>query len=447
LRRFAADRPYEPEDLRADWAPHRAVTTLSRKQVVADAHAPGGVADTASRRGQPLGYAADGGRNGMAQSKLEHARAAYAERDWDIARDRFREAHAEAPLGTDDLAALADCSWWLGDIDQCLLVQQEVYRLHLEAGRAADAALMALEIAYTLSLRGEQAQASGWMSRGVRHLADEPEGPAHGYLGYIAFEEAFWGGDLATALAQADQVHALGARHGDANLVALGVLGRGRVLVKQGRLGEGMTLLDEAMLAAVSDELDPGWAGNIYCHLMLACFEIADLRRAGEWTEATASWCERMPGAGPFLGICRVHRAQLLVVHGAWADAEREVTWVRDRFAHFDVEIVAESHYQLGELRRRRGDLDAAEASYRQAHALGRDPQPGLALVRLARDRLHCRPPQPGRPHRGVWRHDPRRRLPGRSRLSGLVIGGGRTAASRRSFRAGLRRCSHRPRP
>ena len=324
----------------------------------------------------------------MAQSALERAKAAYAERDWVSARNRFEQAHAEAPLGADDLAALADCSWWLGDIDQCLPVQHEVYRLHVEAGRAADAALMALEIAYALSLRGEQAQASGWMSRGARHLADQPEGPAHGYFGYIAFEEAFWGGDLATALAQADEVHALGARHGDANLVALGVLGRGRVLVKQGRLAEGMALLDEAMLAATSEELAPGWAGNIYCHLMFACFEIADLRRAGEWTEATVSWCERMPGAGPFLGICRVHRAQLLVVHGAWADAEREVALVRDTFAHFNVEIVAESHYQLGELRRRRGDFDAAESSYRQAHALGRDPQPGLALLRLAQGRV-----------------------------------------------------------
>src|SRR5690606_9885127 len=107
-----------------------------------------------------------------------------------------------------------------------------------------------------------------------------------------------------------------------------GVLGQGRVLVKQGRVKEGMALLDEAMLAAVSDELDPAWAGNIYCHLMLACHEIADLRRAGEWTKATASWCEEMPGAGPYMGICRVRRAQLLQTLGAWDEAEREVARV-----------------------------------------------------------------------------------------------------------------------
>jgi ATP/maltotriose-dependent transcriptional regulator MalT len=323
----------------------------------------------------------------MAQVPLKQARAAYARRDWVVAREGFRAAAAEAPLAADDLAAMADCSWWLGDLDDSLPAQQEAYRLHLEVGRIADAALMALEIGYTLSLRAEHAQASGWMSRGVRHLAEEPEGPAHGVLAYIGFEESFHGGDLDTALERADKVHELGTRHGDPTLVALGVLGRGRVLVARGEVTRGMRLLDEAMVAAVSDDLDPAWAGNIYCHLMLACHDLADLRRAGEWTEATARWCERMPGAGPFMGICRVHRAQVLTARGDWTHAEREIAHVCEELASFDVEVVAEAHYQRGELRRHRGDLVGAEEALRAAHALGRDPQPALALLRLAQGR------------------------------------------------------------
>lgn len=185
------------------------------------------------------------------------------------------------------------------------------------------------------------------MSRALRLLQDEPECVEQGYLVYIDFESAFGVSDLDAAFDQARDVHAWGRRFGDPNLVALGVRGQGRVLIKQGRVSDGMALPDEAMVAAVSQDLDPGWAGNIYCHLMPACYEIADWRRAGEWTGATARWCEEMPGAGPFMGICRVHRAQTLQVLGAWDDAEREVVRVCEDLARFHVSIVGDARTSL----------------------------------------------------------------------------------------------------
>src|SRR3712207_5507279 len=101
---------------------------------------------------------------------------------------------------------------------------------------------------------------------------------------------------------------------------------------------------------------------------MLACWQLADWRRAGEWTEVTARWCEAMPGAGPFMGICRVHRAQVLQARGAWRDAETEARRVIDELAGFMPSMVGEAHYALGDLRRQRGELAAAEESYRAAH-------------------------------------------------------------------------------
>jgi DNA-binding NarL/FixJ family response regulator len=316
---------------------------------------------------------------------LEAARDAYRRRDWVAARAHFGAARAEEPLGAEDLYALSNCAWWLGDLDEALPVQQEVYRLHIDADQRGPAALVAMDIGYTLSIRGEEAQGSGWLSRAVRLLEDQPEGVEHGYLDYVlGFEAALAVPQLDEGLEAARRIHGLGQRFGDPTLTALGVLGQGRVLVKQGQVAEGMAMLDEAMVAAVSDELDPAWAGNIYCHLMVACDEIADLRRAAEWTEVVARWCERMPGAGPFMGICRVHRARTLQVRGDWTSAEREAVRVCEELARFDVEIVAEAHYQLGDLRRQRGDLAGAEAAFQAGHRLGRDPQPGLALVRLA---------------------------------------------------------------
>lgn len=192
--------------------------------------------------------------------------------------------------------------------------------------------------------------------------------------------------DLDAAFDQARDVHAWGRRFGDPNLVALGVRGQRRVLIKQGRVSDGMALPDEAMVAAVSEDLDPGWAGHIYCHLMPACYEIADWRRAGEWTGATARWCEEMPGAGPFMGICRVHRAQPLQVLGAWDDAARGGPRLRGPGA-LPREHRRGRPYQLGDLRRQRGDRSGSEDAFRAAHGLGRDPQPGLALLRLAQGR------------------------------------------------------------
>lgn len=324
---------------------------------------------------------------------LDDARAAYARRDWLAARDAFAAAAAArspGALGPEDLYAQANAAWWLGAIDEALAVQQDAYRLFLAGGERRAAAMVALDVGYTLALRGEEAPASGWMSRAVRLLEGEDDCPERAMLTYLAFEEALGASDLEAAFDAALAVHQAGTRFGDPNLLALGVLGQGRVLVKQGQVAAGMALLDEAMVAAVSEDLDPGWAGNIYCHLMLACHELADLRRSMEWTGATARWCDTMPGAGPFMGICRVHRAQTLQVLGQWDEAEREAARVCEEMSSFHVAVVAEARYQLGEVARQRGDLAAAEAAFVEAHRLGRDPQPGLALLRLAQGRVEA---------------------------------------------------------
>jgi DNA-binding CsgD family transcriptional regulator len=315
------------------------------------------------------------------------ARAAYDRRDWRSARAAFRAADRQGDLATDDVYALANCSWWLGELDESLPVMERAYRLAVDERRPEVAGLVALDIGYTFALRGEEAQSSGWMRRAVRLLERLPDAVERGYLRHVDFEVEFSARNLDAAYEAATDVAALGERFGDETLTALGTLGRGRILVRRGVVDEGVTLLDEAMVAAVSDRLDPSWAGNIYCHLMLACHEIADLRRAGEWTEITARWCQGMPGAGPFMGICRVHRAQVMQVRGAWDQAERELEHVYDELSHFDLEVVAEAHYVHGDVRRLRGDLGGAEARYRAALRLGRDPQPGLALLHLDRGR------------------------------------------------------------
>jgi DNA-binding NarL/FixJ family response regulator len=318
---------------------------------------------------------------------LQDARDAFARRDWVRARAAFETARARATLSSDDTYAAADAAWWLGLIDEALAAYEDAYHLYLREHRPRKAANSALGIGYTLALRGDGAIGSGWMSRAVRLLEGEAESVEHGYLVFIEIETALGAGELESAIVRSRDLQEMGRRFADPTLTALGVVGEGRALIKRGQVSRGLALLDEGMLAAVSEEMDPSWAGNIYCSLMIACHELADVRRAAEWTQATARWCESMPAAGPFMGICRVHRAQILQLQGGWDDAEREAIRVCAELAHFDVGTVAEAHYQLGEVCRLRGRLAAAEDAYRHAHAMGRDPQPGLALLRLAQGR------------------------------------------------------------
>lgn len=319
--------------------------------------------------------------------ELREAHAAYGRRDWVVARECFRAARNVAPLSGEELYALANTHWWLGELDEAMPLLADAHRALLSEGQPRTAALVALDTGYTYALRGEEAQASGWLGRAARLLEDEGDCAERGYLLYCDVEEACAGDSLEAALAGAREVMAIGRRFGDRCLMALAALAEGRIRIRQGELAEGMALLDEAMVAAVSDDLDPGWAGNIYCNLMLTCWEVADWQRAEEWTRVTAAWCEAMPGAGPFMGICRVHRAQVLQLRGELAAAEAEVRRVCEDLAHFHVAMVGEARYQLGELCRQRGDFAGAQEAYAEAHRLGRDPQPGLALLRVAQGR------------------------------------------------------------
>lgn len=320
--------------------------------------------------------------------KLAAARAAFAARHWTGAHDGFITARQEVPLDADDLSALAAASWWLGLMDESLAVGEEAYGRYLEASDHRRAAMRAFDIAYAYFLRGNEAVGGGWVSRAQRLLADQPDCPEQGYLLYFAVETSLDGGE--GTMAKARQVQHFGRRHADRNLVAAGIVAEGRVLIKLGRAQDGLALLDEGMLEASAEDMSPTWAGNIYCHLMAACYELGDIRRAAAWTQSTADWCDRMAPAVLFKGICQVHRAQVMQIRGAWTQAQDEAERVCQDVAHIHVGIVAEGRYQIGEIRRLRGDLEGAEDAYRRGHHLGRDPQPGLALLRLAQGRTEA---------------------------------------------------------
>ena len=283
---------------------------------------------------------------------------------------------------------MAEAAWWLGRMTEAIEMYSSVYRHYLDADDLAGASRTAVQLSIHTRLVGEAAQSAGWSSRAMRHLDAVPESSDHGYPLFLKIAAHMGQGEIELALADARRMQSLGQRFADPTLQALGVYYEGRVLVKQAKVKQGLSLLDEAMVAALSDQLGQLWTGAIYCGLMDVCNELRDPRRAFEWTEATRRWTDPLPLASVFPGICRVHRAQVMQTRGDWAEAEAEALGASVDLVGIDVFAVADAFYEVGEVRRMRGDFKGAEEAYLKAHDHGRDPQPGLALMSLAQGRI-----------------------------------------------------------
>ena len=240
----------------------------------------------------------------------------------------------------------------LGRVEDCLRALQRAQQLHAEGGDPRRAARCAFWVVFHLINQGELAQASGWLARANRLLEHEQECAERGYLLLPVALQRVAAGDYVGARRTAARAAAIGRRVADADLVALALVRHGRAMVRQGRVGEGLVLLDEAMVAVVADELSPPVAGTVYCSVIDACQEILEWRRAHEWTAALAAWCGKQPD---------------MVTFNSYATGA--------------------SFYQQAEVYRVLGDFTAAEDAYRQASHWGLEPQPGLALLRLAQGR------------------------------------------------------------
>ena len=316
---------------------------------------------------------------------LEEGRAALRAHRYDAAYDALRSAQGVAALDVEDLHRLAEAAWWLGLMSECLQLTESAHRDFLASGHLDRAAAQALDLGGMLAMRGEPALASGWLGRARRLLADQPVGPIHGVLWYVDLSMALEEAQLDEAEQLATELRRLGDEYGDESLVALGYLGSGLATLRRGRVRDAFVLLEEAVLRVVGGGVSADWAGHIYCTMVSACLRVADLNRARQWSEAAHRWLEDFSEAVMFTGVCRAHDVELLVLEGAWVVAGQQADVVVSELRELNVEAVAEAEYQHGECHRLRGDFELAERCFERAASLGRDPQPGRALLLLAR--------------------------------------------------------------
>lgn len=319
---------------------------------------------------------------------LAQAREAYERRDWMAAYDAL-SATDPATLGGEDYARLAQAAALLGRHNDCVQALQRSYQLHLDAGDVRAAVRSAYWLAMTLMVAGEPSVAGGWVARGERLLAGLSEDIVEaGYIRCPRLLGHVFAGEFEAAYALSTEVVDYGARFGNHDLTAFGLCSQGRFTMYSGRVAEGLRLLDEAMVAIATGDLTPIIAGHVYCTMIEGCQEVSDYGRAAEWTAALHAWCEEQPDLVMFTGQCAVHRGQILRVRGAWAAAIEEFDRAAERYALMDQHhAVGLAMAERGDLQRVVGDLDAAEASYTLAGEHGHEPQPGLALLWLARGR------------------------------------------------------------
>jgi DNA-binding NarL/FixJ family response regulator len=320
---------------------------------------------------------------------VERGRECYARRAWDDAYEALARADEAAPLAAADLEKLSWSAALTARDEELLRLMERLHQMRLESGDLMGAAHAAFWLGFRLMAMGEIGRASGWLARSQRIVENEAVDCA--LRGYLLMPVAFrhlMAGELDAAHSLAEQAVAVGARCGDRDLISFALQLQGRVWIRQERIEDGLALLDEAMVAVTSDELSPLMAGLIYCGVISCCQQVYALNRAREWTSALANWCAAQPQLVTFTGSCLVHRSEIMQLGGDWAEAAEEARRAAERLTRSNERsVAAHAFYQQAEIQRLRGEFTDAEETYRRASELGREPQPGLALLRLAQDR------------------------------------------------------------
>ncbi len=320
---------------------------------------------------------------GTAMSDLERARDAVARRDWDQAYDLLAKADAHSPLSAPDLALLADMAYAAGHLDVTIGTWERAYAESMRAGDRLGAAGAAVRVAMHLLLdTALMAPVRGWAARVEKLLEGFDETPVHAWLAVVRNYERLLSGDFEEARRWARRAIETGEKCAPA-AAAIGRVAEARSLVLEGNVAEGLALLNEAGVAAVSGELDPVSTGIVYCEVVCALQALAQYDLAEEWTEAMERWRQGQP-VGSIHGRCRIHRAEILRLRGSWAEAEKEALLACEELRPYLRREFGWPLTELGRIRLRRGDVDGAEAAFVAAHEAGWDPQPGLALVHLA---------------------------------------------------------------
>jgi DNA-binding CsgD family transcriptional regulator len=323
---------------------------------------------------------------------VDGARLAFDRQAWRAAYEGLSAAAADEPLEPQDLERLASAAFLIGRSGESQQTWLHAHRSYIDSGQPLRAVRCAFWIAFDLLNSGDLARGGAWVDRARRLLTGHPADCAEaGYLEYTAALRAVFSGDVGGARAAFAKAADAGERCHDPELTTLARIGLSRCLIYLEQVGPGLALLDEAMISVEAREISPIAIGDSYCTAIEGCQEVFEVHRAGAWTASLSRWCNDQPELVLYRGQCLIHRAEIMILHGDWADAAEEIRRACTRLAdpHGQPALGA-AEYLNAELSRLQGRFPAAEHGYHLAGVNGHDPQPGLALLRLAQGRVEA---------------------------------------------------------
>jgi DNA-binding NarL/FixJ family response regulator len=315
--------------------------------------------------------------------ELLGARAAYSRGDWRAAYEHFSRATATAELTTDDLSSYGMAAWRLGHGRESIRLSEQAFNRLVAENDTSTAAMKAAEVGLQWLNGGDRTITRVWLNRARRLLEKSPDDHTMAYLLYLDSQLSVCEGQYDAGVQRAEELQAFASRLDSPGLNALGLTASGLAKLPFARTGEAFAQLDEAMMPVLAGQVPVDWAGDIYCAVIHECYRLGDMSRMKTWTAAMDSWREGPEVAASWYGTtCEIHKYQLLSATEDYAVLEQRLVTALAAIEDFHAATAGEGHYELGELRRRRGDVDGARAAFARSKELGWDPQPGEALMR-----------------------------------------------------------------
>lgn len=291
-------------------------------------------------------------------------------------------------LGADELRQLATAAYMLGRYQESVAAWDRAHALLVDQNDAAGACrcLFWLLLAIGEDDVSGAPRMGGHLARLQRLVEEFSLGELEqSYLECYDCIGKFMSGKYDESVDAWASIADIGRVHADPDIWAFGAQGHGRTLIRMGRVREGTAILDELFVSIGSGAVSPMMTGWVYCSCLEACHEGFDVPRAIEWTRSANRWADEQGDLETYTGVCLLHRSRIRRMLGSWDDAlqdvDRACVQLSEGRIHFSL---GDAHYQRGEILRLRGDHAGAEESYRLASQHGNDPQPGLALLRLA---------------------------------------------------------------
>lgn len=310
---------------------------------------------------------------------LAEARQAHQRGDWGASYAAYVRADGVVGLALDDLDAYATAAWRLGQGREAVRLAERVYAQLVRVDSDA-AAMKALDIALEWMTRGDVNMANGWMAR-ARRLFPDGSGPIHGYLAYLDAVVAVATHDSDELTRRAAVMRDICAPLDDPLLTSLSLVTQALAAIYEARVADGYAFVDEAILPLLSGEVRIAWVGHMYCVVLHVCHKLADQPRMRSWTDVMARWCD-VNYAAPYSRVCDVHRLQLGAADADYGQLEAQLLTASSALEDVNTWVGGAGYYQLGEVRRLRGDSDGAMDAFARVRSFGVDPQPGEALLK-----------------------------------------------------------------